>query len=387
MQTSAKSPEEKNWKAFLKEEKGLYKERLLGVKNYLILLLKNNQLALPQIQVLDLRTNKRRTIKMQEGAYNLELVGAMEYDTETIRYFYESPVTPKQTIDYSLDSGESKIKKKKEVPTYNSHLYEAKREFATAHDGKKIPVTIMYKKGLKRDGQNKLYQYGYGSYGHALPAYFSLYRISLLDRGFIFAIAHIRGGNDKGHEWYLDGKMMNKKNTFFDFISVSKYLIERGYTSQRKIVASGGSAGGLLVGAVANMNPELYCTMVLDVPFVDVLNTISDESLPLTAPEWVEWGNPIKNKRDYDYIKSYSPYNNIKAQNYPAMLFNSGISDEQVTYWEPTKMVAKLREMRTDNNLLLLNMKMSSGHAGASKKHEGIKEYAFSLAFVLKTCR
>lgn len=386
MKTPISSPGLKNWSLFLKEEKGLFKESLSGYKDYLVLEIKNNKLALPQLFVLNLKSGKSKTIKMQEDAYSISFIGAEEFDTPTVRYSYQSPATPKQTVDYVFSAGESIVRKQKEVPNYQASDFEVKREFANAHDGAKIPVTIMHKRGLKLDGANRVYQYAYGSYGNSMPAYFSAYRISLLNRGFVFVIAHVRGGSDKGHQWYLDGKMMKKKNTFLDFISVSQHLIERGYTSSKKIVASGGSAGGLLVGAVANMKSELYCSMIADVAFVDVLNTISDPSLPLTPPEWLEWGNPIENKEHYDYIKSYSPYDNVEKKAYPAMLFNSGISDEQVTYWEPTKMVAKLRDRKTDNNLLLLNMKMHSGHAGASKKHEGIKEYAFDLAFILKTC-
>lgn len=387
MRTRISNPQKKYWQVFLSEEKGIYKESVSGYEGYLVLELKNNQKALPQIMVLDLISGKRDVIKMQEDAYSISFMGAEEFDTPSVRFSYQSPATPKQTIDYIFESGKSIIRKQKEVPNYNPSDFEVKREFADAHDGEKIPVTIMYKKGLELNGMNRVYQYAYGSYGNSMPAYFSAYRISLLERGFVFVIGHVRGGSDKGHKWYLDGKMMNKKNTFLDFISVSDHLIKRGYTKKKKIVASGGSAGGLLVGAVANMAPELYCTVVADVAFVDVINTISDPSLPLTPPEWLEWGNPIKNKEHYEYIKSYSPYDNVTAQDYPAMIFNSGISDEQVTYWEPTKMVAKLRELKTDDNLLLLNMKMHSGHAGASKKHEGIKEYAFDLAFILKTCK
>ena len=299
MRTRIDSIAPKHWKVFLKEERGLYKESISGFKNYLVLELKNNELALPQIMVMNLRTKEQKIIKMQEDAYNISFEGAEEFDTETIRYIYQSPKTPKQTIDYYLESGKTVVRKTLEVPNYNSDNYEVRREFAEGHDGAKIPVTLMFKKGLKKDGSNRVYQYAYGSYGNSIPAYFSAYRISLLDRGFIFAIAHVRGGSDKGHKWYLDGKMMKKKNTFKDFISVSEHLIKNNYTSTKKIVGSGGSAGGLLVGAVANMKPELYCALIADVPFVDVLNTISDPDLPLTPPEWVEWGNPIKNKKHY----------------------------------------------------------------------------------------
>lgn len=386
MRTTLDKIEKENWTLYLSEQEGFYKDSISGFKDYLVLEIKNNNKALSEILVINLKTGLKKKIAMKEDAYSIYFKGAMDYDTQNVRYYYQSPLTPKQTIDYDLESGESKIKKIKNIPHYKKDDYELKREFATGHDGEKIPLTIIYKKDLKLDGTNRVFQYAYGSYGFGMPASFNSKRIPLLERGFIYVIVHPRGGDDKGHKWYLDGKMMNKKNTFLDFISASKHLIKQGYTSKKKIVANGGSAGGLLMGAVANMAPELYCSIVADVPFVDVLNTISDESLPLTPPEWLEWGNPITNKEHYDYIKSYSPYDNVKAQAYPSMLFNSGISDEQVTYWEPTKMVAKLRELRTDDNLLLLNMKMHSGHAGASKKHESLKEFAFDVAFILKTC-
>ena len=225
--------------------------------------------------------------------------------------------------------------------------------------------------------------YGYGSYGYGMTAGFSSKIFSLIDRGFVYAIAHIRGGDEKGYEWYLHGKMQHKMNTFNDFIDVTEYLIAEGYTAAGKIAINGGSAGGLLMGAVTNMRPELYGCVVADVPFVDVINTISDASLPLTPPEWEEWGNPITSAQEYHTILQYSPYDNVQAMDYPPMLFNSGISDEQVTYWEPAKMVAKLRSLKKDNNLLLLNMNMHAGHAGASKRYEWIEEEAFNYAFIL----
>ena len=381
------TPERKNWQIFLDEIPGTYKESIYGFKNFLVLQQKENQKARTHYQIIDLRANTKKMISTTEDAYAIYFSGSREYDTKTVRYFYQSPITPTQTIDYELETGQTYVRKSKKIPTYNKDNYEVRREFATAHDGELVPLTIMYKKGLKKDNSNKIHQYAYGSYGSSMSAYFSSNKISLLDEGFVSVVAHVRGGSDKGHGWYLDGKLMNKKNTFLDFISVSEHLIENGYTAKGKIVAEGGSAGGLLVGAVANMRPDLYCAIIADVPFVDVLNTMSDPSLPLTPPEWVEWGNPIKNKSHFEYIKSYSPYENIVAQEYPAMLFNSGISDEQVTYWEPTKMVAKLRDLRTDENLLLLNMKMGSGHSGASRKHESFKEFAFKLAFAAKVCR
>ncbi|MDB2447395.1 prolyl oligopeptidase family serine peptidase [bacterium] len=288
-----------------------------------------------------------------------------------------------QALELDLTNNSLQVMNTEETPNFDASKYVLKREYAKARDGALVPMTIVHKKGIELDGTNPAFVYAYGSYGYGMPAYFSSTRFSLIDRGFVFCIAHIRGGDEKGNSWYLDGKMRNKMNTFNDFIDCCEHLVTEKYSAPKLIAANGGSAGGLLMGAVSNMRPDLFKAVIADVAFVDVINTISDDSLPLTPPEWEEWGNPIENKGDFEYMMSYSPYDNVSAQDYPATLYNSGISDEQVTYWEPTKMVAKLREFKTDDNNLLLNMKMHAGHAGASKKYEWIEEIAFNFSFIL----
>jgi oligopeptidase B len=296
-----------------------------------------------------------------------------------------TPISPMQTLELDITSLELKHLHTEDAPNFDADNYVAKREYAKARDGQMIPLTIVHKKGIELNGENPAFVYAYGSYGYGIPPYFSPARFSLADRGFVYCLAHIRGGDTKGNAWYLDGKMRNKMNTFNDFIDSCEHLIDRKYTSKGEIAINGASAGGLLMGAVTNMRPDLFKAVIAGVAFVDVINTISDDTLPLTPPEWEEWGNPIKNKGDFEYMMQYSPYDNVSAKEYPAMLYNSGISDEQVTYWEPTKMVAKLAELKTDENPLLLNMKMHAGHAGASKKYEAIKETAFDFSFVLKS--
>ncbi|MDB2384484.1 glutamine--fructose-6-phosphate transaminase (isomerizing) [Endozoicomonas sp.] len=326
-----------------------------------------------------------RKFFMPEAAYDLVFAGDWDHNSTTVRLHCDSPTSPDKVLALDLTTRQMTQLHIKEIPNFNPNRYIVKRELATARDGKVIPVTLVHKKDLKQDGANKALVYGYGSYGYGIPAYFSSKIFSLIDRGFVYAIAHIRGGDDKGYAWYLDGKMHHKMNTFYDFIDCCEYLIEQNYTTKQLISINGGSAGGLLMGAVTNLRPDLFGSVIADVAFVDVINTISDETLPLTPPEWEEWGNPIKSKEDFEYIQQYSPYDNVQKKAYPPMLFNSGIGDEQVTYWEPTKMVAKLRELKTDDNMLLLNMKMHAGHAGASKRYEWIEEAAFDYAFILKS--
>lgn len=373
-----------NWVSYIEESKDTYIENAHPYKGYLVLSVQNNAAALPGIIVRDLAKEKETQIVMPQEAYDLTFVGSRDYETNELRFFYESPTQPSQTIDYMISTGEQVIRKTKEVPNYSADEFEVKREFAEAADGALIPVTVSYKKGLEKNGRNKTLLIGYGSYGYSYPTYFSPKWIALWNRGYAIAIAHIRGGADKGYQWYLDGKMDKKKNSFTDFNTCAEHLIKSGYTCSEHLAANGGSAGGLLMAAITNLRPDLYKVVVADVAFVDVINTISDETLPLTPPEWEEWGNPIKNKEEYEYIASYSPYDNIEEKDYPIMLYTSGVSDEQVTYWEPTKMVAKLRAMKTDDNPLLLKMKMASGHAGASKRYAAIEETAFKFAFILK---
>ena len=352
--------------------------------HYLVIEQKNNDKALEELVVQDMNTGQQRTVTMPDEAYELDFSGDWDHNATTVRLDYSSPVMPATVLELDLATVQTKRVYTRDTPNFDPSKYVVKREYATARDGERIPVTIIHQQGLVRDGSHHAFIYGYGSYGYGMTAGFSSKLFSLVDRGFVYATAHIRGGDEKGYGWYLDGKMRHKMNTFYDFIDVTEYLVEQGYTARQRIAINGGSAGGLLMGAVTNLRPDLFGCVVADVPFVDVINTISDASLPLTPPEWEEWGNPLTSVDDYNYILSYSPYDNVQAVDYPPMLFNSGISDEQVTYWEPAKMVARLRALKTDDNLLLLNMNMHAGHAGASKRYEWIDEVAFNYAFVLR---
>ena len=292
--------------------------------------------------------------------------------------------TPASLYEYDMIKRESVLLKRQEIiGGYEPSDYVTERHYAPSHDGVMVPISLVYKKGMKKDGNNPLVLYGYGSYGSSMDAYFSTARLSLLDRGFVWAVAHIRGGEEMGRQWYEDGKLLKKKNTFLDFIYCGKYLVNEGFTNNDKMFAMGGSAGGLLVGAVANMAPEMWKGIIAQVPFVDVVTTMLDESIPLTTGEYDEWGNPNE-KEYYDYMKSYSPYDNVERKDYPAMLVTTGLHDSQVQYWEPAKWVAKLREMKTDNNPLYLKTNMDFGHGGASGRFEGIKEIALEYAFLIR---
>jgi len=340
------------------------------------------------IIILNLNNKNQHKISFNEEAYNLSLDHGYEYETDLFRYSYSSPTTPKSVFDYDCKSKKQELKKTQEVPSgHNKDDYICKKIFATAHDNEKVPITIFYKKGVKLDSNNYLLLYGYGSYGISIPSNFSTNRLSLVDRGIVYAIAHIRGGKEKGYEWYENGKLLNKKNTFLDFISCAEKLCEDKYTSPKKIIAQGGSAGGLLMGYIANERPDLFLGIIAQVPFVDICNTMLDEDLPLTVTEIPEWGDIKNDKKSFLYVKSYSPYDNVKKQNYPHMLVTGGISDPRVTYWEMTKWVAKLRENKTDNNLLLLHMNMTAGHSGASGRFDYLKEIAMEYGFVLKICK
>ncbi|CAM3863883.1 S9 family peptidase [Parendozoicomonas haliclonae] len=376
--------EREHWQTFVAEHKELCLNSLSFYNHFLITERRNNNKALDELVVLDMNSGKEQIISMPDEAYSLGLIGDCDDQSTIVKFDYESPTQQGQVFELDLVSGATTNIFTKETPNFDASQYVVKREFAKARDGELVPLTIIHRKDLPLDGTAKAMVYGYGSYGFGMPAFFSAKRFSLVDRGFVFAVAHIRGGDDKGYQWYLNGKMQKKMNTFNDFIDSCEHLIGNGYTRQGQIAINGGSAGGLLMGAVTNMRPELFGCVIADVAFSDVITTISDASLPLTPPEWEEWGNPIESKDDFDYIRQYSPYDNITAKDYPPMLFNSGISDEQVTYWEPAKMVARLRELKTDNNPVLLNMKMHAGHAGASKRYEWIDEAAFDYAFVLK---
>lgn len=323
-------------------------------------------------------------ISFDEEAYSLSMSGGYEFDTKEIRFSYSSMTTPSQVYDYDMESRQRNLRKTQEIPSGHSiDNYTTRRLMATAHDDEQIPVTLLYHRNTPLDGSAPTLLYGYGSYGISIPASFSTSILSLVDRGFIYAIAHIRGGKDRGYHWYRQGRRDKKINSFLDFISVGECLVSQGLTTKGNIVGHGGSAGGMLMGAVANMAPDLFKAIIAEVPFVDVLNTILDETLPLTPPEWPEWGNPIESKEAYEWIAAYSPYDNVKPQNYPHMLALAGLTDPRVTYWEPAKWIAKLRSHNTSDNLLLLKTNMDAGHGGASGRFDRLKEVALSYAFAL----
>lgn len=341
--------------------------------------------ALPRIVVRDMQTGDEHSIIFDEQAYSLGLSGGYEYDTPIMRFSYSSPTTPGQVFDYNMSTRERTLRKTREVPSgHNADDYQCERLSITARDGEAVPVTIIYKKGLQKDGRAPCLLYGYGSYGITIPASFRTGILSLIDRGFVYAIAHIRGGMAKGYQWYLDGKMETKHKTFDDFVDAGNALCDAGFTSRGKLVAHGGSAGGLLVGAAVNQDPQLFAGVIAAVPFVDVLNTMSDETLPLTPPEWPEWGNPLTSETDYDRIAAYSPYDNVTARDYPAMLITGGLTDPRVTYWEPAKWAAKLRDHQTGDAPILLKINMDAGHQGESGRYDSLKETAMEYAFAVE---
>ena len=341
--------------------------------------------GLPRIVITDLETAAEHAIAFDEEAYDLGILPGYLFETPVLRFNYSSMTTPPRVYDYDMATRERVLRKEQEIPSgHDPAHYRTGRILVTSHDGAAVPVSLLYRKDQKLDGSAPLLLYGYGSYGFSMPASFSTNRLSLVDRGFVYAIAHIRGGMDKGYHWYSSGKLLCKKNTFLDFVAAAEGLIEAGYTSKGQIAVHGGSAGGMLVGAVANMRPDLLNAVVGEVPFVDVLNTMCDDSLPLTPPEWPEWGNPIADAAAYDYIESYSPYDNVEAKDYPHILATAGLTDPRVTYWEPAKWVARLRERKTDSNLLLLRTNMDAGHAGASGRFDRLKEVALVYGFLLR---
>jgi oligopeptidase B len=323
-------------------------------------------------------------IPFEEASYTAFFHGNPEFAPDSYRLGYSSMVTPMTTYDYHPESGELEVRKVQEIPSgYDASLYATERLMVEARDGARVPVSVVYKKGFAKDGEGRLFLYGYGSYGHAIPPAFNSNRISLLDRGWACAIAHVRGGDDLGHQWALDGKLAKRTNTFNDFVDAAKGLAAQGFTSAGRIAINGRSAGGELVGAAVNMNPELWGAVVADVPFVDVLNTMLDDTLPLTPGEWPEWGNPITDRSIFELIRSYSPYDNVCPQDYPPILITGGLTDPRVTYWEPAKWAAKLRATKTDGNLLLLKINMGAGHGGKSGRWEGLTEVAETYAFIL----
>jgi oligopeptidase B len=374
-------PSEANWKEFVAHRPAVKIEAISLFADHAVLSEWEN--GLQHLEVINFKSNKRDRVEFPEPVYSVELTSNPEFNTTVVRYSYNSLVTPNSTFDYDMSTGKATLRKQQEVPGgFDRTNYKAERVFATASDGTKIPISMVYRKGTKLDGSAPMLLYGYGSYGVSIPPTFSSNRLSLLDRGAIFAIGHIRGGGELGEEWRQAGRMMNKINTFTDFIACAETLIKMKYTSSDRLVIQGGSAGGLLVGAVSNMRPDLFKAVVSQVPFVDVLNTMLDASLPLTTSEYIEWGNP-EDKPAYEYMKKYSPYDNVAKKNYPATLVKVSLNDSQVPYWEGAKLVAKMRTMKTDNNPLLLKVNFGAGHGGSSGRYDALRETAFDYAFML----
>ena len=381
MTTPENATLKENWTDLIPHRKDVLLEGIEIFKNYLVVEERSN--GLNKIQIKPWDGSGDYYLPFNSETYTCYTTTTVDFDTDILRYGYQSMATPSSVIDFNMKTKEKTILKEQEVlgGKFDKNNYTEERIWATATDGTKIPMSIVYRKGIKKDGKNPVLQYAYGSYGSSMDPYFSSTRLSLMDRGFIYVIAHIRGGEDLGREWYENGKLLKKKNTFTDFIDCSKYLIAEKYTSAEHLYAEGGSAGGLLMGAIINMNPELYNGVIAQVPFVDVITTMLDDSIPLTTGEYDEWGNPNE-KKYYDYMLSYSPYDQVKAQDYPNMYVSTGLHDSQVQYFEPAKWVAKLRVMKTNNKQLFLDTNMDAGHGGASGRFEALKELAKEFAFL-----
>jgi oligopeptidase B len=375
-------PGRAHWRDWAPHQPGRYLVGIGAFKDWLVRLVREN--ANNSILLTERGTGVEHTIAFGEEAFALGLSGGYEFDTTILRFVYESPTTPRQWFDYDMAARTRVLRKTQEIPSgHDPARYVAKRLYAIAHDGAQVPITVLVRRDVALDGTAPLMLYGYGAYGLSMEPHFSTRQLSLVDRGWIWAVAHVRGGSEKGWGWFLDGRGPNKPNTFTDFIAVAETLIGEGYGQAGRIVAYGGSAGGMLMGAVANLRPELWAGVIGAVPFVDVLNTMSDDSLPLTAAEWPEWGDPLTDEAAYDLIASYSPYDNIAARPYPAVLATGGLSDARVTYWEPAKWVAKLRELTTGEAPMLLKINLEAGHGGASGRFEFLKEIALDYAFAV----
>lgn len=377
----ATAADKKTWKELIPHRNDVKLDGVDMFKDFFVAVEKTG--GLPQLRVFDIKTKKPHNIDFPESAFEASPGQNAEFDTKLYRFNYGSLVTPSSVFDYDVASRERTLKKQQPVlGGYNTSDYQSERLLVTATDGTKVPVSLVYKKSLKKSGPQPTLLYAYGSYGISMPLAFRSARLALLDRGMIFAIAHIRGGGEMGKKWHDDGKMMNKKNTFSDFIDAAAYLIDKKYTDPKQLVIQGGSAGGLLMGAVTNMRPDLFKAVVSQVPFVDVMNTMLDATLPLTVGEYLEWGNPNEEK-PYQYMRSYSPYDNLEKKAYPAILVETSLNDSQVMYWEPAKYVAKMRTLKTDTNPLLLRTNMDAGHGGASGRYDYLKEIAYTYSFVL----
>lgn len=381
--TKVANPGIENWVEVIPHREDVLLEGFEIFKNYLVL--EERQEGLLQIKIIETKNNEFHYLPFSDPTYTSYIGLNLEFDTEKLRFGYTSLTQPSSTFEYDMKERTTKLLKQQEVlgDAFLPENYVSERVWANARDGKKVPISLVYHKDTPKSAETPLLIYGYGSYGHTIDASFSNVRLSLLNRGFIYAIAHVRGGEYMGREWYEDGKMLFKKNTFFDFIDAAKYLVQENYTSEKHLYAMGGSAGGLLMGAIINYEPKLFNAIVAQVPFVDVVTTMLDETIPLTTGEFDEWGNP-KDKEYYDYIKSYSPYDNIEAKDYPHILITTGLHDSQVQYWEPAKWTARLRELKTDDNLLVFKTDMTSGHGGASGRFESLKEDSLEYAFLMK---
>jgi oligopeptidase B len=380
--TPVPSPGPENWRDFLAHQPGRPLREMQAFRDHLSIAYREE--GLPQLRVINMNSGQAHTIGFAEEDYFVRLQPGREWDTSVLRFVYSSMTTPPTVFDYDMNTRERKLVHRTAVlGGFDSGNYVTRRLWAPGQDGSQIPVTVLHRKGQALDGSSPLHLSGYGSYGGAMEAVFNINRLALLDRGFVFAIAHLRGGMEMGWDWYARGKLLEKKNTFTDFIDCAEHLVRRGYTSAGNIVAEGGSAGGLVMGVVANWRPELFKAIIARVPFVDVLNTMLDHTLPMISLEYSEWGNP-NHREYYDYIKSYSPYDNVQAQDYPHMYITGGLNDTRTTYWEPAKWAARLRDSKTDQNLLLLRIDFEAGHGGASGRFDRLKEVALEYAFILK---
>ena len=383
VQAPLASPGRANWRDLVAHEEGCLIRAMLVFRDYLVRLERRD--GLPRITIRRFADGEEHAIQFDEEAYELGLIPGHEFETASLRFTYSSPTTPRRTFDYDMGSRERVLRKTQEVPSgHDPAAYVTRRLMAPSHDGELVPITVLHRKEGPLDGSAPLFLYGYGSYGISMPASFATDRLSLVDRGFVYAIAHVRGGRERGDRWYKAGKLAHKANTFRDFVAAAEHLIAEGYGSKGGIAINGRSAGGLLVGAATNMAPDLFRAVVAEVPFVDALNTICDDTLPLTPPEWTEWGNPILDEDAYRAMLSYSPYDNVAARAYPHILATAGLTDPRVTYWEPAKWVAKLRALKTDDHMLLSRTYMAAGHGGASGRFDRLEEIAFTYAFVLK---
>lgn len=382
MRTTDDKIESQHWKEFLPHRENVLIDDIDAFSSFLVITERDQ--GLQKIRYCSKGSNEFKEIPFSEAVYSVTVDTNPEYKTSVLRYKYTSLTTPESVYDFDMASGKAELKKQTEIlGSFNSENYKSERIFAKASDGTSIPISLVYRSDMHKKSVSNVYLTAYGSYGSSFDPYFSSIRLTLLDRGFIYAIAHIRGGQEMGRPWYLNGKMLKKKNTFTDFVTCAEHLIAEGYTASDRLIINGGSAGGLLMGAVVNMRPDLFKAVIADVPFVDVINTMLDPSLPLVREEYEEWGNP-EIREYFDYMLSYSPYDNVSAQDYPNMLVTAGLNDPRVSYWEPAKFVAKLRATKTDKNLLLLKTNLDAGHAGASGRYDFLKEIAFEYAFIFK---